>query len=139
MHGEAATDKKKCDAPRHLTRQPRHALTKGRWVASRWNGHDSTGHPRSLQPERTHHLVSFLMMAVALCGAVGQGASTWYSPPSLGDAEVVAEARFWRRLAGGHAEIFEGLIPASTPRGSAGILLEKSRALDCPRLCCLRG
>ena len=50
----------------------------------------------------------------------------------------MVEARFLRRLAGGHGEIFDGLIPACTPGGSAALLFEKSRALDCPRPWCLR-
>ena len=39
---------------------------------------------------------------------------------------------FRHRLTGGHAEIFEARIPASTPGGSAAPHMEKSRAIDCP-------
>ena len=66
----------------------------------------------------THHPGAFLMKAVAQCGAVDAGASTWYSPPSLDAAERVTEALFLC-LSGSHAEISGALIPASTPGGSA--------------------
>ena len=95
------------------------ASTEASESSARCDGHDSLGHPRCLKHERTHRPGAFLMNAVAQCGAVDPGASTWYSPPSLDAAEGVTEALFLCRLSGGHAEIFGALIPASTPGGSA--------------------
>ena len=83
-------------------------LTGIRAIGSLPGGTDA---PHNLSEHIT--LVSLLMKAVAWCGAVDQSASTWYSPSLLGGAERVAEARFLRRLTGGPAEIFDGLVPAA--------------------------